>query len=138
MGRDVNQAVARADAAATNEKLKSPAAIQKTKAVRHASQLGQARRAKVTEDAGIGSTITANLYHATTGVEQTTGDEAGITVYCNISGGTALNEASRLLGNGDGIEVKLFPYDNAGTVEYRWYCPEGFDVVTEECECVPI
>jgi len=127
MERNVNQAVARAAAAATNERMKSPAAIQKTKAVRHGAS--PERRAKVTQDAQASDTITANLYHIKTGVEQTAGDEAGITVYCNISGETALDKASRLLANGDDIEVKLFPYDNAGTVEYRWYCSEGFQGV---------
>lgn len=132
MNRNINHAVTRADQAAVKEKLTSPAAIQKTKAVRYTFQLS--RRAKVTADAGAGATITANLFHATTGVEQTTGDEAGITVYCNISGGTKLNEASRLLANGDVISVYTSIYNNGGTPEARWYAHEGFDV-TEECGC---
>jgi len=92
------------------------------------------RRAKCTADAGSGSTITVNLYNAATGIEETTGDESGITVYCNISGGSALNEASRLLAIGSVIFVSRSVYDNAGTPETRWYAVEGFDV-TEECEC---
>jgi len=100
---------------------------------------GDLRRAKVlSPGAGSGSTITANLLHRSTGVEQTTGDEAGVTVYCNISDpsgtGLGLNYCSRLLDTGDILEVIKHKYDNSGTPEDRWYSVEGFHAF-KYCVC---
>ena len=97
---------------------------------------GEIRRAKCTAAAGTGVTIEANLFHPTTGVEQTTGDESAITVYCNMSPYTTANlsDGSRLLGIGDNIFVTKSVYDNSGTPVTRWYEVGGFDVF-EECVC---
>ncbi len=67
--------------------------------------------------AGGGSTIAATLDH-TTGT--------AISVTCNISGGTALNSATRRLEDNDLIIVTKI----GGT----WYATEGFDT-TEDCVC---
>ena len=83
------------------------------------------RRAITTEAAGAAVTITANLY-GTDGIEQETGDEAGVTVYCTVTGGANLNEAIPALVNDADIFVVKLPYDNAGDVEYRWYCLQVF------------
>lgn len=81
----------------------------------------QVRRVISTEAATNNNHITCNLYNSN-GVEQTSGDESGIEVYCSICGGSALDEAiPRLQDNKDLFVVKL-PYDNAGTPEDRWYC----------------
>jgi len=99
---------------------------------------GLYRRAKVIAAVGANDYFTANLYHVTTGVEQTTGNEAGVTVYCNISDpsdtGLGLNSCVRLLSVGDIVEVVKHAYDNAGTPEYRWYAVEGF-AAFKECVC---
>uniref|UniRef100_A0A6H1ZN82 Uncharacterized protein n=1 Tax=viral metagenome TaxID=1070528 RepID=A0A6H1ZN82_9ZZZZ len=76
------------------------------------------RRAITTAAAGAGATITANLYNSA-GVEQTTGDESGITVYCSICGGTALNAALPLLEDNDDIFIISLPYSAEAD---RWYC----------------
>jgi hypothetical protein len=83
------------------------------------------RRAKVTAAAGEGNTITANLYDSA-GIEQTEGEEAGITVYCNIIGETDLNLASPALIEGSEIEVRRITFDNEGTPETRWQCTALF------------
>jgi len=92
------------------------------------------RRDICTADAGASSTITANLYHVTTGVEQTTGDEAGITVYCSVTGGADLNNALTRLEIGLDIPVYLSVYDNAGTPEPRWFFGGVFQE-SEDCTC---
>jgi len=86
------------------------------------------RRASCTSDAGSGSTIAATLYNT----DGTTGD--AITVYCNISNGTALNSAIPRLEDGDDIFVTQSYFDNAGTAELRWYCVTNFNV-SEDCTC---
>ncbi len=96
--------------------------------------LGISRRAKVTQNAPAGSTITANLYNIATGVEATGGDEFGITVFCNISNGTALNEAGPLLIIGNDITVYESVWTDGETTETRWYCSTNFDT-DEECAC---
>lgn len=83
------------------------------------------RRAITTAAAGAGSTITANLYNSA-GVEQTTGSESGITVYCTICGGTALNSAIPYLENDDDIFVVKLPYSST---EQRWYCLQIFQTL---------
>jgi hypothetical protein len=79
------------------------------------------RRAKLTASAGAGNTITANLYK--NGVEQTTGEEAGVTVYCDVADGESdLNICIPRLTSGKEIKVVKLAFDNSGTVEQRWYC----------------
>jgi hypothetical protein len=79
------------------------------------------RRAKLTANAGAGMTITANLYN-NAGIEQTTGAEHNVTVYCDISdGSSALNICIPRLVNGKEIKVAKLAYDNSGTIQYRWY-----------------
>jgi len=92
-------------------------------------------RAKCTTDAGAGATITANLYDTITGVEQTTGEGAGITVYCNIHNGTDLNETLPRLESGKDIFVGTSVYDNSGTPETRWYCTGIPFQGSEDCVC---
>jgi hypothetical protein len=79
------------------------------------------RRAKLTASAGAGNTITANLYK--NGVEQTTGDEAGVTVYCDMTDETGdLEDCIPKLLSGKEIKVAKLPYLNGDTLEQRWYC----------------
>lgn len=88
--------------------------------------VNQMRRAKLTADAGSGSTITANLY-SVGGVEQTTGDEAGVTVYCRLHGTENLNEAFPVLSEDEEIAVVKFAFVNPDeTVTWRWYCQTEF------------
>lgn len=96
--------------------------------------IGISRRAILTADAGSGSTITANLFHIKTGVEQTSGDESGITVYFNLSRSVDLNTCAPLLEIDNIVTVSISNFDNAGTPEPRWTCVQtmaGF----EECLC---
>jgi len=88
------------------------------------------RRAKLTANAGATATITANLYNAKTGILD---EETEITVYCNISGGTALNEAIPVLVIGQEIVVEKLPYLNGGTLEQRWYCQGIFQTMPPNC-----
>lgn len=83
------------------------------------------RRAKLTADAGATATITANLY-STAGIEQTTGDEAGVTVYFRVHPAANMNAALPLLSSGEEINVVKLPYLNGETLEYRWYCTSDF------------
>ena len=73
----------------------------------------QVRRARTTAAAGSGTTITANLYDDA-GVEQTTGDEAGITVECTVV---------PVLADDTNIFVVQLPYSS--TVD-KWYCLTPF------------
>jgi hypothetical protein len=82
-------------------------------------------RASCTADAGDHSYITATLYNS----DGTTGD--AITVYCNISNGTALNASTPRLETGDDIFVTKSNYSS--TVS-RYYCVTNF-MATEECTC---
>lgn len=97
------------------------------------------RRAKVVEDAPAGNEIIANLYNSA-GIEATDGDDFNVTVYCNISGGSDLNDAVRRLETGDEIQVGKLSYDNyddelkTHTLEYRWYALEGFQG-SADCIC---
>ncbi len=95
------------------------------------SDLGITRRAKVTENAPAGFTITANLYNFFTGVEET---ETGIIVFCNISNGIDLNEAGPLLISGNDISVYQSVWTDGNTTETRWYCATNFDT-DEDCAC---
>ena len=92
---------------------------------RHIGSGTQVRRAITTAAAGAAQTIVCNLYDSS-GIEQTTGDEAGITVYCIVTGSANLNEAIPALADDTDIFIVQLPYDNAGTVEQRWYCIQIF------------
>lgn len=89
------------------------------------------RRAITTEAATANTQITCNLYD-NNGIEQTTGDESGIEVYCSIMDGTALNAAVPRLEDNDDLFVVSLPYDNNGTPELRWYCVSLFNG-SEDC-----
>ncbi len=92
------------------------------------------RRAKLTASAGTGNTITANLYDSS-GIEQTTGDEAGVTVYCNINKtqdepfGTHLSSCIPRLYSGQEITVVKVPCQIEDQTEYRWYCTAVFQIM---------
>ena len=93
------------------------------------SQLIQVRRAKTTQAAPAGTTITANLYDFN-GVEQTIGDESGITVYCTVVDGSAnLNAALPRLRDNEDLFVAYLPYSSTA---YRWYCLQLFQP-SEDC-----
>jgi len=83
------------------------------------------RRARTTQSATANDHITCNLI-GNDGVEITSGLGSGIEVYCNISHGTALNDAIRRLANDDYLMVV-----NSGG---KWWCTEGFSG-DEECDC---
>lgn len=85
----------------------------------------QVRRAITTAAAGATETIVCNIYDSS-GVEQTTGNEAAITVYCSITGSANLDGAIPALEDDMDIFVIQLPYDNAGVVEQRWYCTQIF------------
>lgn len=89
-------------------------------------------RAKCTESAGTGNSITANII--INGTEQTTGDYAGVEIVCNLSGTTNLNECSRRLADDDELLVCKLSYNNSGTIEQKWYALEGFQA-TVDCVC---
>jgi hypothetical protein len=99
--------------------------------VRASGLAGGIRRAITTEAATANDHITCNLYD-NNGVEQTTGDESGIEVYCSIMDGTALNAAVPRLEDNDDLFIVSMPYDNAGTPEQRWYCVSLFNG-SEDC-----
>jgi len=97
---------------------------------------GEIRRAKLTASAGATATITANLYNSA-GVEQTTGDEAGVTVYCDIHGGTVLNAAIPRLATGEIIKVAKLPFLNGTILEQRWTCLTEFQA-SIDCDCAEL
>lgn len=86
---------------------------------------GVTTRARCTEDAGGDNTINATLFNS----DGTTGDT--ITVHCNISNGTALDEAVPRLEIGDDIFVTK---SNISTTDFRWYCVSNFQA-SEDCVC---
>lgn len=130
----LNRQISRIDIASKREKLESPQIAQNTKAVRHPPPSVPVRRAITTAAAGAGNTITVNLYDSN-GIEQTSGDESNITVYCTIVGGSALNTAIPRLENDTPIEVIQHPYWNEGIVEQRWYCAGLPFQASEVCDC---
>jgi len=86
------------------------------------------RRAVTKENAPSDNTIICNLYNSD-GVEITTGTDGvdyNIPVTCNISGGSALNEAVPRLESGD----SLFVAKVAGVS----YCVSNFQA-SEDCTC---
>ena len=78
-------------------------------------------RATCTEDAPSDNTITANLFLP----DGTEGD--AIVVHCNISNGTALDDATPRLKEDDEIFVTESFFDDTGTPTERWYCVSNFD-----------
>lgn len=80
----------------------------------------QVRRAITTQAAPAQIYITANLYSESTGLEQTTGDESGISVYCSTMGANLDVCIPRLKDNTD-IWVAQFNYNVSGTPTARWY-----------------
>lgn len=84
--------------------------------------IGIVRRARTTEAATNNSQITCNIYNQN-GVEQTSGDEAGVEVHCSIMNETALNEAAPRLEDNDDLFVVSLP-NSSSTV--RWYCVSLF------------
>ena len=92
------------------------------------SVYGKTVRAECTQDAQGTAIITATLYES----DGTVGD--AISVYCNISNGTALNAAVPRLEDEDVIFVTKSIYDNAGTPTSRWYCVSNFQT-SEDCTC---
>ncbi len=95
------------------------------------------RRAKLTASAGTGNTITANLYDSS-GIEQTSGNEAGVTVYCNINKqqpapfGTHLSSCIPRLYSGQEITVIKLPCRVDNQTEYRWYCTTVFQIMASD------
>ena len=95
------------------------------------SSVGDIKRAACSGNAGGTATIQATLYNP----DGTDGDE--VTVYCNISNGTALNTAVPRLEINDDIFVTQSTFNNAGTPEVRWYCVTNFNF-TENCVCTEL
>jgi hypothetical protein len=89
------------------------------------------RRAKLTTSAGSGNTVTANLYDSA-GNEQTSGDESGATVYCNInnSGIANLYDCIPRLYSGQDITVVKLPCRVDNQTVYRWYCTTVFQAIS--------
>jgi len=88
------------------------------------------RKAITTSAAGASTTITANLYNDN-GVEVTTGDGAGITVYCFVVGGGNLNAAVPRLEDNDDIYVALMSFPDAVS---RWYCVSPVFQASQDCD----
>jgi hypothetical protein len=109
-----------ANTAANKERLSSPELIQKTRALR-ASAGSPIRRARTTEAAGTGATIICNLLDSND-VEITSGNEAGVTVYCDICGGGNLDSAWPHLANDQDIVV--FKHND------KWRCLWGFQKIS--------
>ncbi len=96
------------------------------------SGIGIVRRARTTEAATANKQITCNIYDHN-GIEATEGDEFNVEVHgLFVDAGTAFNSSIGRLRNDEDIAVALLPFDNAGTVEYRWYCWGGLQP-TEDC-----
>jgi hypothetical protein len=93
-----------------------------------ANSPGLISRATCTENAPGDNTIAANLINA----DGTEGD--AVSVFCNISNGSALDEAVPRLEDNDEIFVTQSVFDNAGTPVFRWYCVTNFQA-SEDCTC---
>ena len=99
---------------------------------RRSSGIGINRRARTTEAATANDHITCNIYDSK-GIEATSGDEFNVEVYgLLVDAGTALNTSIGKLRDNEDIVATKLPYDNSGTVEYRWYCTGLFQPY-EEC-----
>jgi len=81
----------------------------------------EVRRARTTAAAGAAATIVCNLLDSKD-VEITSGNEAGVTVYCDICGGGNLNSAWPHLANDQDIVV--FKHND------KWRCLWGFQKVS--------
>jgi hypothetical protein len=92
------------------------------------SGFGSVVRAACTEDAQSDNIIEATLYES----DGTAG--AAIEVYCNISNGSALNEAVPRLEDADDIFITQSMVDVTGTPTARWYCVSNFQA-SEDCTC---
>jgi hypothetical protein len=92
------------------------------------SSFGSVVRAACTENAQGDNIIEATLYES----DGTAG--AAIEVYCNISNGTALDEAVPRLETGDDIFITQSMVDVTGTPTARWYCVSNFQA-SEDCTC---
>jgi hypothetical protein len=114
------ESVKESNAAANKERLSSPELIQKTRALR-ASAGSPIRRARTTAAAGAAATIVCNLLDSDD-VEITSGDEANVTVYCDICGGGNLDNAWPHLANDQDIVV--FKHND------KWRCLWGFQKVS--------
>ena len=89
---------------------------------------GVVTRAVCDEDAGLDNTILATLFN-TQGIAVTQ-----VTVYCNISNGTALNEAVPRLEEFDNIFVTISNFDTGSAIEQRYFCVTNFQA-SEDCVC---
>jgi hypothetical protein len=81
----------------------------------------EVRRARTTAAAGAAATIVCNLLDSKD-VEITSGNEAGVTVYCDICGGGNLNSAWPHLANDQDIVV--FKHND------KWRCLWGFQKIS--------
>lgn len=95
---------------------------------------GIIRKAQVSEPAGLGTTIKADLYDYTTGVLATSGDEYDVDINCRISGGSDLNEAVPRLEDGDTIFVSLNSRWTGTATDSTWDCVTVFSG-SEDCTC---
>ena len=95
---------------------------------RASSDDGLVTRATCTQDAQATNQITANLFKSD-GTEGT-----AITVFCNISNGSALNEAVPRLEDNDEIFVTQSVFDDGGSPVTRYYCVSNFQA-SENCTC---
>ena len=120
--RDINRRVEQFKKAGERETLKPPPIISMPGKTSGSKGI-DIRRAKLTADAGANDSITANLYNSK-GVEQTEGDEAGVTVFCHINKPDAdLKHCIPKLQTGGEILVIKLPYENTnGMLVDRWYC----------------
>jgi hypothetical protein len=92
------------------------------------SSFGSVVRAACTEDAQSDNIIEVTLYES----DGTAG--SAIEVYCNISNGTALDEAVPRLETGDDIFITQSMVDVTGTPTARSYCVSNFQA-SENCTC---
>lgn len=88
-------------------------------------EIGIVRRAKTTENAPAATHINANLYDED-GVEQTSGPESNLDIYCSIMGGVDLEDAVPRLVSGSDIFVSKLPLSSSVD---RWYCVTIFNKV---------
>lgn len=102
--------------------------MRRVSRVKGSSSFGSVVRAACTEDAQSDNIIEATLYES----DGTTG--AAIEVFCNISNGTALDEAVPRLETADDIFITLSMVDVTGTPTARYYCVSNFQA-SEDCTC---
>ena len=105
--------------------------MRRVSRVKGSSSFGSVVRAACTENAQNDNIIEATLYES----DGTTG--AAISVHCNISNGTALDEAVPRLETADDIFITLSMVDVTGTPTARYYCVTNFQA-SEDCTCESI